>query len=270
MSYDYSKIPIGYYDKILRGPLSLRRFWHQHKFDSVRRLLDGYEKATLLDVGCFGGSFLSEIPESMFCQQVGVDILPEQIDYANNHYKNEFRSFQNIKSLSDLNQWDNHFDVITLIEVLEHLPNPEIVTIFEAALKLLKNDGELIITTPNYFSIWPVLEVLIDRFSDIQYEDQHLIHFKYYSIISQLEAIYPQFSQQFQVELLTTSHFLSPFVSPISYSLALKLSNSINPKHWRFPLGAIILLKVKKRVNAIAKAASEGSESFSGRVRMTS
>ena len=50
------------------------------------------------------------------------------------------------------------FDSISLIEIIEHLTNNEIKLILLEAHRTLKKNGELFITTPNYFSIWPFLE----------------------------------------------------------------------------------------------------------------
>ena len=42
---------------------------------------------------------------------------------------------------------------------------------------MLKPGGRIYLSTPNYGSMWPVLEWLLNRFSPFCYEQQHITHF---------------------------------------------------------------------------------------------
>src|SRR4051794_14065298 len=99
-TFDYGRIPIGYYDQMLRRGGGVRRLWHTLKFERVLDYLPEADGGALLDVGCFAGSFLSMVPRHRFERQVGIDILPEQIAYATHHYATPFRSFKTANSIA--------------------------------------------------------------------------------------------------------------------------------------------------------------------------
>jgi 2-polyprenyl-3-methyl-5-hydroxy-6-metoxy-1,4-benzoquinol methylase len=248
MSFDYSLIPNGYYDKVLSGPDGMRKFWHYHKFESVLRYIPqkvtGVDK-NILDIGCFAGSFLGMIPPEMFSYQIGVDILPGQIEYATQKYGTNYRSFRSFSDDLNLsNEFKGHFHVITLIEVIEHLNVEQILKLLTQISELLHPEGKLIITTPNYCSTWPLLEFLINHFSDIQYEEQHLTKFNYFMLEPKVKNLVGNLA--LNCEAKTTTHFLSPFVAAISYKMATQMATKIPSAYWSNPFGNIILSRWSK------------------------
>jgi len=99
----------------------------------------------LLDLGCGDGSFSREIGKVVGATRiVGIDIeTPPHSEYI------EFLKF-------DLNNEgiplpDNSFDLVTAIEVIEHLMYPD--NMLREAWRLLKSKGYFIISTPNLASI---------------------------------------------------------------------------------------------------------------------
>ena len=160
-NFDYSSIPTGFYDEVFRTGSPIRRAWHIQKFQRVKDCLPK-KMEKLLDIGCFSGSFLSLFPEGRAELQLGVDILPGQIEFAQKQYGNDYRHFQSIKSLEDVGKLTTQFDVVTLIEVIEHLSREEIRTLFASIDKILKPGGALVFSTPNYTSTWPILELFLN------------------------------------------------------------------------------------------------------------
>ena len=246
--FNYNSIPEGYYDRILDNSSSLRRFWHYHKFYSVINVIGQCKNMSILDFGCFAGSFLKLLSPSVFEYQVGIDILESQIEYAKMNYENEYRKFYFIEDLDDILNilFDQYFDFITLIEVIEHLYNDEIAQVLNTCNKLLKPGGHLILTTPNYVSLWPFLEFFINRFSDVKYDEQHLTKFTYFNFDSKLSKIYTPLYDEFKPRLKTTSHFLSPLLAVLSFNFAMMVSKIIPPAVWKFPFGALAILKLQK------------------------
>ncbi len=246
--FDYNTIPLGYYDDILENGPAIRRFWHWLKFNRVLAALPKGENQSIMDVGCFAGSFLKQVPEGQFSRQLGIDILEKQIAYANEHHGTQARSFKYITDLQALTKkpvTDEKFDVITVIEVIEHLHFAEIRDLMEICRQNLKPGGELILTTPNYTSIWPALEFYLNHFADITYEEQHITKFNFFNFHRKLQAIYPPLKNDFMLQYKTTTHFITPFLAPLNFKKSQDLSKAITPKQWPFPLGPLILAKYR-------------------------
>jgi SAM-dependent methyltransferase len=250
--FDYGRIPVGHYDRMLRQGNGIRRLWHSLKFERALDYLPEADGGSLLDIGCFAGSFLSMVPRHRFERQVGIDILPEQIQYANHHYGTPFRSFQVAPSITDFGNLGEPFDAVTLIEVIEHLRHDEIIGLFEQLDKTLRPGGKLIITTPNYTSTWPVLEALLNRFSDVSYDEQHITHFDYFAFERQLASIWSPLLHTYDVELKTTTHLLSPFLASFSYEIARGLARAVPHQSWGSPIGNLVLAVLRKRPSAQA------------------
>jgi 2-polyprenyl-3-methyl-5-hydroxy-6-metoxy-1,4-benzoquinol methylase len=190
--FNYDQIPKGYYDRVLREGNPVRRLWHVSKFERVLDYLPDRPDQSILDIGCFAGTFLSLVPEHRFTRQLGVDILPEQIAYANAHYATPFREFRHMRRIAELDTAVKEtFDCITLVEVIEHLNPDEIRALFDQVVDRLEPGGKLVLTTPNYASAWPLIEMVLNKVSEVSYEEQQITKFTYFDMEQKLAAIYP-------------------------------------------------------------------------------
>ena len=241
--FNYDGIPKGYYDAVLRQGNPIRRLWHVSKFERVLDYLPERPDQSILDIGCFAGTFLSLVPEHRFKHQIGVDILPEQIAYANANYGTSFREFRHIKSIRDLSGIKEKFDCVTLIEVIEHLHPYEIRALFDGIVDLLNPGGKLVLTTPNYASAWPLIEVILNKVSDVSYEEQHITKFTYFGFEKKLAKIYPDLFLYFNsVDFKTTTHFVTPFLAGMSFDVARGLSRVVPHQKWTHPFGNLVLM----------------------------
>jgi len=244
--FDYDAFPAGYYQQVAESGSPVRRAWHLQKFERVIVCLPTTPGQSILDIGCFAGTFLSLLPEARFSRQVGVDILEKQIAYADQRFGTAYRSFRCIRHIADLAQIGETFDCITLIEVIEHLDEATIRELFRQVDGLLRINGQLVLSTPNYASCWPLLEIVINRLSDVSYKEQHVTKFNYFTCASRLRRISPELAEHFRLTLETTSHFFSPFLACISFEGAMRLSRLFPHKLWKNPLGNLILLRFQK------------------------
>jgi 2-polyprenyl-3-methyl-5-hydroxy-6-metoxy-1,4-benzoquinol methylase len=242
-NFDYDGIPKGYYDAVLRSGNPIRRLWHVSKFERVLDYLPERPDQSILDIGCFAGTFLSLVPEHRFARQLGIDILPEQIAYANASYGTPYRAFRHLARISELSSLDETFDCITLIEVIEHLRPDEIHTLFDGIVDRLKPGGKLVLTTPNYASAWPAIELILNRVSEVSYEEQHITRFTYFNMDRKLAELYPDFYLYFNsIDFKTTTHFVTPFLAGMSFDVARGLSRVVPHQQWRHPFGNLILM----------------------------
>ncbi|MFQ5957446.1 MAG: class I SAM-dependent methyltransferase [Candidatus Brocadiales bacterium] len=100
----------------------------------------------ILDVGCASGFFL-HVAKSKGWQTYGVEVNKKLADYARNQLGLEvFRGALNEASLAP-----ESFDVVTLLDVIEHLPDP--MSTLKEINRTLKNDGLIVINFPNIESL---------------------------------------------------------------------------------------------------------------------
>jgi len=95
----------------------------------------------LLDVGVGDGGFLAE------ALKAGYTCEGTELSQTGANFAKEKGIQVRMGQFTDLEWPENHFDVITLWHVLEHLPNPGEAV--RHAFKLLKQNGVLIIAVPN-------------------------------------------------------------------------------------------------------------------------
>ena len=132
------------------------------------------------------------------------------------------------------------FDSISLIEFIEHLTDSEIKLILNEASRVLKKNGEIYITTPNYFSVWPLLEVMVNKFSKLSYEDQHINKFNSFKIKKILKT------NNFKISSLKSFILFSPFIAIISFKISQKFIKFDNFFTKVLP-GHLLFLNLKKK-----------------------
>lgn len=102
----------------------------------------------ILDVGC-GGGILSESLARSGGIVTGIDMNPALINVANLHLAesglNVDYHFQSVESLAESEA--ANFDIVTCMELLEHVPDP--YSIINACARLLKPGGQLYLSTIN-------------------------------------------------------------------------------------------------------------------------
>ncbi len=97
---------------------------------------------TLLDVGCFEGSFLDKLPEGV--RGIGVDIDAPAIERANRRSAGPARRFVCADFESAV--LDERVDLITLFHVLEHLPRP--IAVLRQLARLAHPGTRLLVEVP--------------------------------------------------------------------------------------------------------------------------
>jgi 2-polyprenyl-3-methyl-5-hydroxy-6-metoxy-1,4-benzoquinol methylase len=245
--FNYDAMPVGYYQDVVETGNPVRRAWHLQKFERVLDCLPKEPGQSLLDIGCFAGTFLSMLPEARFKTQLGVDILEKQVAYANQRFGTPYRSFRYIRQISQLSQIKQTFDCITLIEVIEHLAEREIRELFWRISERLKTGGLLVLSTPNYCSTWPLLERVVNRLSDVSYEDQHVTKFNYFTCAAKIRRISQIIAEDFELVGKATTHFAAPFLASLSFDGSMKLSKMLPLRLWKNPFGNLILLSFRKK-----------------------
>ncbi len=102
----------------------------------------------VLDIGC-GGGILSESMAKEGAFVTGIDIASEPIKVAQLHaLKNNIKITYIQETVENYAKNNNKtYDIITCMETLEHIPNPE--SIVQSCAKLVKKDGHVFFSTIN-------------------------------------------------------------------------------------------------------------------------
>ena len=235
-NFDYENIPIGYYDDVLQKGLSngkgIQANWHNKKFLSVYELIQNYK--VHLDYGCGPGTFIGNYSR---LESVGVDISEIQISFAKKKYGTNF-DFFNTSQIQQEN-FNKKFDVITSIELIEHLTDEEILKLLDDLYDLLDEGGILVLTTPNFSSTYSLIELAVNIFGKVSYKEQHINKFNKSRLLELLDQ-----SNFEKIEISKIMNY-GIFFSFFSIKLALKI-NDFFENLFNNNLGFLFLVQLKK------------------------
>jgi 2-polyprenyl-3-methyl-5-hydroxy-6-metoxy-1,4-benzoquinol methylase len=159
-------------------------------------LVQKYANGTdLLDIGCAQGFFLFSAAQAGY-KVKGIEISQDAAEYA----KREFGLDVEAKAFEELQFPGNHFDVVALWQVLEHVPYP--LAVLREVHRILRPEGLLVVSTPN-------IEGIPSRFLRKKWWDIKRLHIN-------------QFSTKTLMDILRNAEFRN--ISPASYRGFISLS----------------------------------------------
>lgn len=132
---------VGYTDYIRDEPNIRKTFAGR-----LRRLERFIKPGKALDVGCAAGFFLDEAHKRGW-EVEGLDVSA----FAVNYVKQRFGYAAQHGSLTDLTYPEGAYNLVTLWDVIEHVPDPK--AYIKRAAALLQSGGLLALATPNVDSI---------------------------------------------------------------------------------------------------------------------
>lgn len=104
------------------------------------------ENKKILDVGC-GGGLLSESLSQAGAKVTGIDLSEAALQVARDHDTTHQIDYQKISIEDFAEKNPGSFDVVTCMELLEHVPDP--ASVIKACAKLIKPDGLVFFSTLN-------------------------------------------------------------------------------------------------------------------------
>jgi len=117
--------------------------WHTDKWKNGLKFIK--DNIDLLDIGCADCSFFDYVTKYKRINVCGFDVDDSALKIANE---------KNYQVYNDLNKIKDSFDVITLWEIIEHIPLENFLQYIDWIKLHLKNDGMVLISTPNIENIF--------------------------------------------------------------------------------------------------------------------
>lgn len=237
------------------------------------------QAGTVLDYGCFNGEFLSTLqPKAGLL--TGIDVNEDALFEAKKRYPEcKFLSITTAQQQTPFG--DDSFDVVILLEVLEHVPDERVL--LQEISRILKPEGILILSTPHKGLFWfwdignikfkfPWLHRAIylyvlgkkeeyeQRFSSGKYGlygdvsiSEHMYH-KHYPLQDVLDLLAPHFEvkilRRFGLfhRIIDTFHSIYKILSKKeSGSFFVKLDSWDESKEWGWAADGIILSCINKK-----------------------
>jgi len=153
-----------YDERAFYSRIPLQRWWQRRR----HRVVTSLARATgrTLDVGCGSSVILPSLNHV-----VGVDVKLSKLRYMRQYGVPLMQG-----SVMALPFRDGSFDCVVCSQVIEHIPDDP--AIFRELVRVLRDDGLLILGTPDYATIgWRVIEPLYGFFAPGGYEDEHITHY---------------------------------------------------------------------------------------------
>ncbi len=224
------------YNALTKGN-PVQRFWHYVKKSAINKYLPPAPTDNLLDVGCGSGVITAYLGESG-ANVTGIDGNNKAINFAQEHFQKQNVKFKQ-GLVDEYFQIDNLADKIYCLEVIEHIYYEQGKAMLKEFFRILKPHGYVFLTTPNYKSMWPMIEWTMDRFhlSPQLAQEQHVEYFNKIRLKNLcIEA-------GFKIKIIKTNCLFAPWIAPLSWKLAEKIDNLEN----RFSFGGSILIFILEK-----------------------
>ena len=236
-SFDYDEIPTAYYDDVYRRHTGIQSKWHHMKFDFLQQLLK--PSNFHLDIACGSGTFLGSLRNTK-STHVGIDISLPQISEAQYRYGERNKFFLQ-SDAAQLPFPTDCFDIVTVVELIEHLPISLVKKTLDEVFRILRPGGSLILSTPNYRSLIWVIEPMIGWFGEVSYKDQHITKFTKARLQQTLQGV------GFQEISIQGFMFFAPFSAFLGWKVPDYIAQ-LEPNLLRDRFGLLLSATVKKPI----------------------
>ncbi len=239
----YMGVSGDYYERAHKSRHKSQGFFYETREEYMAEFMGLVGNEKILDVGCGSGTFSRSLAKKFPDAKItGVDISEQAISFARKKAGGEkIRNLDFLAaSISKIPVKSGSFDVAVVSHLIEHVENPE--KDLREINRVLKPNGILILTTPNYFSLWPIAEMVFDKTmaeKNYSLSDQHISRFTAFSIKEPVEKT------GFCIQNRKTLYIFSLEASVLSRRLGEALF--LLDKALDFlPFGMVIYLKARK------------------------
>ena len=154
--------------------------WGYEYLSYMKVVLDEIKKLnpkSILDVGCGDGYLLNNL--DLNCEKYGVDLSQKAILFAQAFSKDTKFEYKDIFDI------DEKFDLVSLIEVLEHIPDEVVPTFMQRTLNLVAEGGYFVISVPT--TVTPVNKKHY-RHYDENLLDSHILKYAKVELVKEMRV----------------------------------------------------------------------------------
>lgn len=232
-------------------------WWYTGRREIIRSVFNKYAGKTkteqIIDIGCGTGINL-DILKNYGKRIIGVDNSEVAISYAKE------RGYEDILLVNDISKLpysDNTTGIITMLDVLEHLPEEN--KALKECHRILKNGGLLIVTVPAYQFLWSEHDIALHHYRRytarklkhiLEQNNFRIVKISYIiSFLLPLVIIYRLFKGLINIffkSVPRTSHVIVP--QPINnFFISLLNIESLLVRYFNLPLGTSVIGVAKKK-----------------------
>lgn len=171
-------IPPDYQYKAIRSANFFQASWHKNKLTVIDELLRTNRAMSVLDLGTGSGNFELEFAKRVK-KIVGVDYNDEALGFLKEQLKiqkikNVDLIYSDIRNITQ--KLKGAFDAIVITDTIEHIPTDDARIVIRKLKHTLAPGGRAYVITPNYTSLWYVIELILDRYTIVPklHGQQHL------------------------------------------------------------------------------------------------
>lgn len=142
----FDKIAAHWWD--LRGEMAPLHAINPVRCRYIERVAGGLKNQRAVDIGC-GGGILAEALAARGAQVLGIDLADEVLQAARRHLEPSKLAveYRLVSAEVLAAQQPGAFDLVTCLEMLEHVPDP--ASVVAAAAKLVRPGGTVVFSTIN-------------------------------------------------------------------------------------------------------------------------
>jgi cyclopropane fatty-acyl-phospholipid synthase-like methyltransferase len=221
-----------YQARALTSRYAAQRFWHAAKIRLIDRIAPARPGSRVADAGCGSGVITAHLAETA-AHVVGFDANADAVSFATSTYGSSKVQFV-LGGFARITEFAP-FDQIYCLEVLEHLYTEQAIETLEMFARAATPDAELLITTPNARSLWPLIEWSLDRVGLVPqlHESQHLTLFSQTSLRQACEQA------GWRIVDIGSFNGVAPFLAPVSERLASAAERGEFRARHRLPLNLL-------------------------------
>jgi 2-polyprenyl-3-methyl-5-hydroxy-6-metoxy-1,4-benzoquinol methylase len=131
-------------NKITKDRYQLEHYYmYRDKIEIVSKYLV-HKKGSLCDIGFGWAKLEAKINKLDGLEVFGVDISTKAVDYARKNLNGSYR----VGNILHLPYKNRKFDIVIALDILEHIVPSKVILAYNEVRRVLKNNGELVISVP--------------------------------------------------------------------------------------------------------------------------